>query len=328
MKKVTFWREVVRWGFLAWIVYIGVRFSMFVGHFESNGVTPFITRPTGVDGFLPIGALASLKVWIVTGVFDTKHPAALVLLVTFLLMSLLAKKSFCSWLCPIGTLSEAAWRVGRRIFGRHFTMWRWFDIPLRALKYLLLAFFVKILLIDMPANAIASFLQSPYWALSDVKMLRFFTQISTTTIVVVATIAVLSLLYKNFWCRYLCPYGALLGLVSILSPFKIRRDTTTCIDCKQCSKTCPSHLQVHLKNTISNPECSGCLSCVDVCPNNSLAMSTSFVPKPLPRWVFPLILISIYAVGIMIGMINGHWESSMTYNDYQRLMPMVDRLNH
>lgn len=328
MKRATFWRELVQWGFFAWVLYIGVRFGMFVHHFESNGVAPFIARPTGVDGFLPIGGLASLKLWLVTGLFDTKHPAALVLLVTFLLMSLLAKKSFCSWLCPVGTLSEAAWKVGKRIFGRNFTMWSWFDIPLRALKYLLLAFFVKILLIDMPVNAIASFLQSPYWSLSDVKMLRFFTQISTTTIVVLATTAVLSVLYKNFWCRYLCPYGALLGLVSILSPFKIRRDTTTCSDCKLCSKTCPSQLQVHLKNIIYNAECSGCLSCVDVCPQSSLAMSTSLVPKPLPRWVFPLTLISIYAVGIIIGMANGHWESSMTYKDYQRLIPMVDRLSH
>jgi polyferredoxin len=243
-------------------------------------------------------------------------------------MSLLAKKSFCSWLCPIGTLSETAWKVGKRIFGRNFTMWRWVDIPLRALKYLLMAFFVKILLIDMLANDIASFLQSSYWSVSDVKMLHFFTQVSTTTIIVIATTAILSLLYKNFWCRYLCPYGALLGLISILSPFKIRRDTTTCIDCKQCSKTCTSHLQVHLKNNIYDPECSGCLSCVDVCPKNSLAMSTSFVPKPSPRWVFPLILISIYVGGILFGMGTGHWESSMTYDDYQRLIPTVNRLSH
>ncbi len=328
LKKTTFWRELVQWGFLAWVLYLGIRFGMFVRHFESNGVAPFIARPSGVDGFLPIGGLASLKLWLLNGEFDTKHPAALVLLVTFLLMSLLAKKSFCSWLCPVGTLSEAAWKVGKKILGRNYTMWRWLDIPLRGLKYLLLAFFVKILLIDMPARAIASFVQSPYWSLSDVKMLRFFTQISTTTIVVVATTAVLSLLYKNFWCRYLCPYGALLGLVSMLSPFKIRRDITTCIDCQKCSNTCPSQLKVHLSNNICNPECTGCLTCVEVCPQSSLAMSTFLPRQPLPRWVFPLVLLSIYAAGIIIGMVSGHWESSMTYGDYQRLMPMVDQLNH
>ena len=328
LKTTTFWRELVQWGFFGWVLYIGIRFGMFVRHFESSGVTPYITRPSGVDGFLPIGGLASLKLWLFTGTFDDKHPAALVLLVTFLLMSLIAKKSFCSWLCPVGTLSEAAWKVGKRIFGRNFTMWRWLDIPLRGLKYLLLAFFVKILLIDMPAYAIASFVQSPYWSLSDVKMLRFFTQISTTTVVVVGITSILSLFYKNFWCRYLCPYGALLGLVSMLSPFKIRRDSTSCTDCKLCTEVCSAQLTVHNATAICNAECSGCLSCVEVCPQRSLTMSTRLERQPLPRWVFPVLLLSIYATGVIVGMVSGHWDSSLTYKDYQQLIPMVDRLSH
>ncbi|MCD6526129.1 MAG: 4Fe-4S binding protein [Desulfuromonas sp.] len=328
LKKTSFWRELVQWGFFAWILYIGIRFGMFVRHFESNGVTPYITRPSGVDGFLPIGGLASLKLWLFTGTFDDKHPAALVLLVTFLLMSLIAKKSFCSWLCPVGTLSEATWKLGKRIFGRTFTMWRWLDIPLRSLKYLLLAFFVKILLIDMPAYAIASFIQSPYWSLSDVKMLRFFTHVSTTTMVIVGITSILSLFYKNFWCRYLCPYGALLGLVSMLSPFKIRRDTSTCTNCQLCTKACPAQLTVHNATAICNVECCGCLSCVEVCPQRSLSMSTGLERKPLPRWVFPVLLLSIYAGGVIIGMVSGHWDSSLTYEDYQRLVPMVDHLTH
>ncbi len=326
--KVTFWRELVQWTFFAWILYIGVRFGLFVNHFENSGLTHLVERPAGVDGFLPIGGLASLKLWLFTGTIDDKHPAALVLLVTFLLMSLLAKKSFCSWLCPVGTLSEATWKVGKRIFGRNFTMWRWLDISMRGVKYLLLAFFVKILLVDMPASAIASFLQSPYWMLSDVKMLHFFTRVSTTTMVVVGISTAFSLLYKNFWCRYLCPYGALLGLVSLISPFKIRRDVTTCTDCRQCTAACPAQLQVHTKTSICNAECCGCLSCVDACQQRSLNMGTVVERKPLPRWVFPVLLLSIYATGVTIGMVSGHWESSLTYDDYQRLIPLVDRLGH
>ncbi|MCF6265423.1 MAG: 4Fe-4S binding protein [Desulfuromusa sp.] len=327
LSKTSFWRTSVQWGFFSWILYIGIRFGMFVRHFTSNGVTPFVTRPAGVDGFLPIGGLASLKLWLFTGTFDDKHPAALVLLVTFLLMSLIAKKSFCSWLCPVGTLSEAMWKVGKRIFRRNFTIWRWLDIPLRGLKYFLLAFFVKILLIDMPVFAIVSFVQSPYWALSDVKMLHFFTNLSAITMVVVGSSTILSLFYKNFWCRYLCPYGALLGLVSMFSPFKIRRNINTCIDCKLCTQTCPAQLTVHKSSAIYNPECCACLSCVEVCPQRSLSMSTILERQPLPRWVFPVLLLSIYATGIIIGMASGHWDSSMTYADYQRLIPMVNQLS-
>jgi polyferredoxin len=52
------------------------------------------------------------------------------------------KKAFCSWLCPIGTLSESLWMLGRKLFGKNPGLPRWLDYPLRSLKYLLLFFFV------------------------------------------------------------------------------------------------------------------------------------------------------------------------------------------
>ncbi len=326
MNKVTLWRQWIQWLFLAWILYIGLRFGMFVRHFESNALTPLVARPAGVDGFLPIGGLASLKLWLFTGVFDDKHPAALVLLITFLLMSVLAKKSFCSWLCPVGTISEALWKVGARLLGRNFIVWHWLDIVLRAVKYLLLGFFVKILLIDMSVFAIADFLRSPYWSLADVKMLHFFTNLSSITIIVIGVTALLSLVYKNFWCRYLCPYGALLGLVSMGSLFKIRRNKKTCIDCGICTQACPSHLPVHSCNMIYSPECTGCLTCVSVCPHDSLTMGTALDTKPMPRWVFPVVVVVIYSAGVGLGMLAGCWESSLTYADYQHLLPLLKRL--
>lgn len=325
---MIFWRLLIQWGFLLWVLYIGIRFGLFVQHFASKGATVYIERPAGVDGFLPIGGLASLKLWLTTGQFDVLHPAALVLLLTFLSMSLLAKKSFCSWLCPVGTLSEGGWKLGQRLFGRNLNLWRWLDVPLRGLKYLLLGFFVKILLIDMPVAAVASFLKTPYWALSDIKMLHFFTDMSLMTLIVVTVITLLSLLIKNAWCRYLCPYGALLGLVSLLSPFKIRRDSGNCTDCRACSRTCPAQISVHSKNRVFNAECTGCLSCQDACPEGCLAMTTVRPRRPLPAWVFPLLLLTVYATGVGWGMATGHWDSSLHYADYQRLMPLVDGLGH
>lgn len=327
-QTTSFWRALIQWGFFFWILYIGVRFGQFVEHFTSRGATPYVSRPAGVDGFLPIGGLASLKLWITTGEIDRLHPAAMVLLLTFLLMSLLTKKSFCSWLCPVGTLSEAAWKLGGRLFRGNPRIWRWLDIPLRGLKYLLLGFFVKILLVDMPAQAIASFLKAPYWAVSDVKMLHFFTRMSLTTMLVLLVICTLSLFYKNFWCRYLCPYGALLGLVSLASPFKIRRAADSCTACRQCSRTCPSLLTIHNRRAVSNAECTGCLSCVEACPQKCLAMTSVLPQAPLPRWVFPLLLVTVYTTGVGLGMATGHWESALSYGDYQQLVPLAERFGH
>jgi polyferredoxin len=328
MRRPGFWRLVAQWSLFGWVLWIGARFGRFVRHFETEGAAPFVPRPPGVEGFLPIGALASLKHWLATGVFNATHPAALVLFLTIVGVSLLAKKSFCSWLCPVGTLSEAAWKGGRLLFGSNFTIWRWLDLPLRGLKYLLLLFFVKIILLDMPPAALEGFLTSPYWAVSDVKMLHFFTRPSGTAVAVIAVLGGLSLLYKNFWCRYLCPYGALLGLASLASPFKILRDQDTCNGCGRCRRACPSRLPVDRKRRVASVECTGCLTCTEACPQRALAMAPPLLKKPVPGWVFPATVVGLFAAGVGAGMLSGHWQTALTYEDYRQLIPMAGMFSH
>ena len=328
-KNVTRIRLLVQWLFLFWIIGIGIRFGLFIAAVEQGNPQPFFSRPAGVEGFLPIGALTSLKHWLVSGQIHPVHPAALVIFLAILLMSLLTKKSFCSWICPVGTLSEAMHKLGARLLGRNFRVWRPLDLLLQGIKYLLLLFFIKIILLDMPAFAVAAFLDTPYWAASDAKMLRFFTHISATSVAVLAVLTLLSLVYRNVWCRYLCPYGALLGVLSLLSPFKIRRNPHTCTDCRQCSQACPAGINVHSKTTVVSPECTGCLTCVAACPHQEvLAMRPSFWKQPLPVWLFPAVALTLFMAAIAAGMASGHWQTVLTFDDYRQLLPMLPYLSH
>jgi polyferredoxin len=105
------------------------------------------------------------------------------------------------------------------------------------------------------------------------KLYYFFAAITPFAFSVIAILIVLSVIVKNFWCRYLCPYGALLGLGSLLSPMKIKRDAQTCIDCELCTKACPASIKVHTLHTVWSDECTSCLECVQVCPvQNTLEM--------------------------------------------------------
>ncbi|WP_243371654.1 4Fe-4S binding protein [Geotalea sp. SG265] len=329
VKVVTRLRSIVQWAFFIWTVGIGIRFAMFITSAERGTSVPLVSRPPGVEGFLPIGALTSLKYWLVSGQIHPVHPAALVIFLAILAMSLVAKKSFCSWLCPVGTISEFAHKLGVKIFGCNFHVWGWLDIPLRGIKYLLLFFFVKIILIDMPGEAVGGFLDAPYWAVSDVKMLHFFTRMSLTTMAILGILIALSLLFKNFWCRYLCPYGALLGLISLLSPFKIRREAEGCTACRRCTAACPSGLAVHSATAVSSPECTGCLTCTAACPERHvLAMQPAFRKRPLSVWVYPAVVLFVFFGGIGVGIVSDHWQSSLTFADYQRLLPLVQQLSH
>jgi len=322
-------RLTIQWFFLAWCIFLGVQFWLFVRHFETLEQTPYYSRPPGVEGFLPIGSLVSLKQWLLTGQFDPVHPAALVLLLTFVGMAVLAKKSFCAWLCPVGTLEEGLWKLGQKMFGRNFEIWAWLDKTLRFTKYALLLFFIKVILIDMPLMAVNSFLRAPYWAIADVKMLHFFTSPSLTSLIVIGLLAALSLVYKNFWCRFLCPYGALLGVISLLSPLKVRRNTQHCIDCGRCSRVCPARIDVQHKTSVHSVECTSCLTCVANCPApGALEIGTVRPRRTLPGWSYAVIVLLLFATGVATGMFTGHWETALGYDDFRALIPQAGRFGH
>ena len=137
-----FLRQVVQFLFLALIFWIGVEFHLFVKWGLSNEKSIFVERPPGVESFLPISALISLKYWIETGIVNTIHPSGLFIFIAIALIGIFTKKSFCSWLCPVGTISESLWKFGKKIFKKNLTVSVWLDLPLRSIKYLLLLFFV------------------------------------------------------------------------------------------------------------------------------------------------------------------------------------------
>lgn len=321
------WRLGFQLAFVLVNLVIGAQFYAFVRHFETGGATPLVARPPGVEGWLPIAALMNLKATILTGELPARFPAGMVLLVAFLAVTLLFRKAFCSWLCPVGTVSEWLWKLGRRIFGRTFALPRWADYPLRGLKYLLLGFFLWAVG-GMAVEGIHAFLHSPYGLVADVKMLDFFRKMTTTVAISVAVLVVLSVLVQNFWCRYLCPYGALHGLVSWLSPVRIRRDAATCIDCAKCAKACPSRLPVDLKASIASPECTGCLECVAACPvKDTLALSATRRAR-LPAWAIAAGIAALFLGLTGLARLTGHWHTPVDPAVYMRIIPQAQQFDH
>ncbi|HOZ23120.1 MAG TPA: 4Fe-4S binding protein, partial [bacterium] len=121
-------RRMVQWGFALLTIWIGIKFILFVHQAGGEGEIT-LTRPPGVEAFLPISALISLKYWLFTGIFNTIHPASLVLLLVIIATALLLKKGFCGWVCPFGLLSEYLAKIHTWIFGRPRRLPRWLDYP-------------------------------------------------------------------------------------------------------------------------------------------------------------------------------------------------------
>jgi polyferredoxin len=331
-------RHIVQWAFVVLNGWIGLQFYLWLRFFERGGEGLYVPRPAGVDGWLPIAGLMNTKYLLLTGRVPAIHPAAMYLFLGFLLMSILLKKAFCSWLCPVGTLSENLWKLGRWLFRMNLHLPKWVDLPLRSLKYVLLGLFVAAIGY-MSAETLDGFMQTPYGLVIDVKMMNFFRDMGVTAAVVIAVLALMSMLVQNFWCRYLCPYGAMLGIASLLSPVKVRRDKEACIDCGKCARACPANLPVDQLVQIRSVECSACMECVAACPAQD-ALQFALPPRKTPvsaaRWyrrtvgpaAVAAVLAYIFFGVVLLARATNHWQTNIPRSVYMQLVPHANELSH
>jgi polyferredoxin len=329
-KGIQKTRFIVQSLFAALCIWIGVEFYFFIQYLETNGASAFYSRPPGVDGFLPISSFMSFYHFLMTGEIHSAHPAGFFIFLSIILMSLVFGKSFCSWLCPIGFLSELVGDFGEKFFKRRLKLPKFLDYPLRSLKYLMLGFLIYSVIFLMSGLALKAFLDSPYNMVSDVKMYYFFADISQTALIVIAVLFVLSILIRNFWCRFLCPYGALLGIASLLSPNKIQRTAQSCIDCGLCNKACPSFIKVDSVKTVWSDECTACLNCVDICPvKDTLELKTILPNKfKIGKRVVAIGVITIFMAVTGLGMVTGYWQNDISNTEYLMHYKLMNSYGH
>ncbi len=332
-KPVQKYRLLVQSLFALISIWIGIEFYSFIHWLESGGMEGSFYRPPGVEGFLPISSLMSIYYFLQSGEIHDAHPAGFFIFLGIFTVSLVFGKSFCSWMCPIGFISEAiadfSEKIQKKLFKRIIQIPRFLDIPLRGLKYLLLAFFLYSIFFLMTTTALKAFLDSPYNIMADVKMWYFFANISQFALIVIGVLFFLSFLFRNFWCRYLCPYGALLGLASFVSPNKIKRDTDSCIDCGLCAKACPSRIEVDKVVTVISDECSTCMSCVDACPvANTLELKNIATKRKFDKKYLAFGIMSIYFAIIGLGVFLGYWQNHVPKTKYIKYHQILNTLGH
>jgi polyferredoxin len=319
-------RTAVQMAFTLICLFAGYRFYQFYAWATGQSQT-YVSRPPSVEGFLPISALLGFKRFLVTGKWDEVHPAGLTIFVCALAMALLLRKAFCGWICPVGFASNITARLGKKLrLSRELP--KWLDIPLLGVKYLLLGFFGYIILWQMDVRMIEGFLYSRYNLVVDARMLLFFLHPAMLTLKVLAILLAVSLVVRNFWCRYLCPYGALLGLGALFSPFQIKRDASLCIHCSKCENVCPAAIQITKSRTIRHAECIGCAECVEVCPSKDCLSLQAYTSKRLPLHAVPIAVVGLFIVFWMIALFSGHWHTVVPLDIFRQLYPEAGAVAH
>lgn len=325
-KTNNIWRKTIQWSIIALLATFALS-ATFVPSFSVD-----------FEAYCPFGGLQALGSYLLNDALScTMTGIQIVMGLTLLIATLLLSKLFCSFICPIGTISEWLSQLGQR-FNIQITINKTIDLLLRSLKYILL--FIT-LFYTLRSNELFCKKFDPYYGItsgfdSDVVLWWSLTAIG---IVVFA-----SLFFRLFWCKYLCPLGAISNLFKFTGFFagtmilyllllklgveityvwplaiaciggytielsghygryfpavKVTRNVESCTHCSLCSQKCPQGIDIAHLQTVKEADCHLCGDCVSACPvSNTLQFNHRNRLKYLPH----IATIVLVLAGILLG---------------------------
>jgi polyferredoxin len=252
-------RRITQIFFFILIAFISINHTLA----ESGQGLPFLSSAS-LHALCPFGGVVSIYQFATTGTFVQKiHSSSFVLMSIGFLLAILFGPVFCGWVCPLGTLQEWVGGLGKKLMKKRYNhiLPEGLDKILRYTRYLVLAWVVYM---TAASGTLVFSNIDPYFALFNL----WSSEVAIGGIIVLSLTILLSLFVERPWCKYACPYGAVLGITNLFRVFKIERKASTCIACRACSKRCPMNIRVEDQEIIRDHQCISCLECTSeaVCP--------------------------------------------------------------
>lgn len=254
----------------------------------------------------PYGGLESLYQLFATGSFISKiFAGTMILFGITVVLALVFRRSFCGLICPFGAIQEYSGKLGKKLFRKKYILPVKLDQPLRYLKYLVLILTVTY------AWKNAGLWMSPYdpWAAYShlsAGLGSVWSEYAVGLILLIITILG-SLLYDRFFCKYLCPMGALYGIIGKVSPFRVVRNQTLCIECGKCNRVCPVNIDVQHCSNVTTAECINCQTCVLSCPASGALESNEGKKSIKPLYVIILVM-ALFFGSILMFQVAGIYQ--------------------
>lgn len=177
---------------------------------------------------------------------------------------------FCGWMCAFGTFNDFIYIAFQKIFKKEFKVNENLNSVLKYAKYLILAFIVYF--VWTQGNSTLND-YSPWNAFAQIGNFSDAILQYTFGFIVLAIIAVGAMFIERFFCRYLCPLGAIFSIISKIRIFKIKKPNDKCGKCRLCTNNCSMGIDLYKMNKVSSGECINCLKCIDVCPRKNTQAS-------------------------------------------------------
>ncbi|MBU3175834.1 4Fe-4S binding protein [Clostridium estertheticum] len=245
---------------------------------------------------LAFSELKSIYTMIIKGNlnFITAFPT-LIEFTTVIIVTIFLGRFFCGWVCAFGAYNDFIYLLSKKVFKINFKVNEEVDKVLKYVKYVVLLLLV-IVVWTMGSKVLDT--TSPWDAFAQITNFPQVLFDYTIGVALLLLITLGALFVERFFCRYLCPLGAVFNILSKIGILKIKKPTDKCGKCRICSNNCSMGLSLYKAQSVCGGDCINCFKCIEACPrsNTKINVLGENVNPELASGVAIAAMVGLYAV--------------------------------
>lgn len=216
-------------------------------------------------------AIREIYMAILAGSFQwTAYATQIFLLIAIFPITIIWGRFFCGYLCSFGAMGDLLWAIRSKVSKKTLPISEKADHVAKYIKYVVLVLnilFLWSLAVSFEATWSPWTIFGMYSSIKGWSDLGAFASVGA---VLLLLIIVGSLLIERFFCRYLCPLGAIFTLLSHFRLYRIKKPRSECGACQLCTRKCSMGISLKDMDVVQSGECIDCYRCVDVCPRDNV----------------------------------------------------------
>ncbi len=293
-KKAFFWRTIIRRAIqvLSFILFPGLFISVF-------------------------SSIKAIYISLINGSFQFEHLLPQILIVAAVIpLTMIMGRFFCGYLCAFGSMQDLIYFLSKKLLKKKPVISERADKVLKLFKYIFLLFII-VFIWTLGTVSIENSLNpwNIFGVYSSVTGWSDLSLLLSAGAALLALIILGSFFIERFFCRYMCPLGAIFALLSKLRLIRVKKASEGCGACRLCTRSCSMGIPLYQNNAIDSGECIDCFVCTGACPKSNIQVSFAGAKMaPLSAvFIATAAMVGIYYAGQMISL-NA---ANASQNEYQ-----------